>query len=83
MYWTAGRNHIAKKQRKTSSAWKDFGYLYLKVLEVERKTDPLSQDISLSSEDLDRYLSDEIALGQSRTLIAITPSDSQTPEEEQ
>ena len=62
MYWTAGRDHIARKQRGAKSSWKDFGYLYLKVLEIEIKEDPSSQDISLSADDLERYLNDEIAL---------------------
>jgi hypothetical protein len=62
VYWTAGRDHIARKQRGAKLCWKDFGYLYLKVLEIEMKEDPSSRDISLSAEDLKRYLNDEIAL---------------------
>jgi hypothetical protein len=62
VYWTAGRGHIARKQTGAKSSWKDFGYLYLKVLEIEMKEDPSSQDISLSAEDVERYLNDEIAL---------------------
>ena len=68
VYWTAGKDHIAKKRCAAGSAWKDFGYLYLKVLAVEMKEDPSSKDISLSADALKRYLEDEIAL---------TPPDSQ------
>ena len=62
VYWTAGKGHIASRQRSANSLWKDFGNLYRKVLEVEMKEDPSSQDISLSADDLERYLNGEIAL---------------------
>jgi hypothetical protein len=68
VYWTAGKDHISRRQAESKSLWKDFGALYLKVLEIEMKEDPSSQDIALSADDLKRYLNDEIAL---------TPSDSQ------
>jgi hypothetical protein len=55
----------------------------MKVLELERKEDPDSADISLSEQDLGRYLDDEISLGQTRMLVAITASDSQTSEDQQ
>ena len=76
VYWTAGRDHIARKQRGAKSAWKEFGYLYLKVLEIETKEDPSSQDLSLSADDLERYLNDEIALVPS----AATTGDSRESE---
>lgn len=75
IYWVAGKDHIAKKQRDVSSAWKDFGELYLKVLKIEKREDPSSKDIDISDERLAQYLNDEIALGQ--------PSDSQTFEGQQ
>lgn len=62
LYWIAGKDHIAKKQRDTTSAWKDFGELYLKVLKIERREDPSSRDIDISEETIARYLNDEIAL---------------------
>jgi hypothetical protein len=64
VYWTAGRDHISKKQRETSSAWKDFGDLYLKVLKIEMKEDRESGDISPSPEKIASYLNDEIALAE-------------------
>jgi hypothetical protein len=83
LYWTAGFHHISRRQAKSKSLWKDFGGLYMKVLELERKEDPDSADISLSEQDLGRYLDDEISLGQTRMLVAITASDSQTSEDQQ
>jgi hypothetical protein len=62
VYWVAGKDHIAKKQSRASSAWKDFGSLYLKVLEFEKKEDDSSQDIAMSAATLENYLKDEIAL---------------------
>ena len=67
MYWTAGLPHISKSQAISKSLWKDFGYLYLKVLEIEQKEDPDSEDLSLSEENLNRYLDDEITLSQSHS----------------
>ena len=83
MYWTAGLPHISRSQAKSKSLWKDFGNLYLKVLEIEKKEDPDSEDISLSEENLNRYLDDEITLDQSHTLVAITPPDSQMSGDQQ
>ena len=83
VYWTAGSHYIPRRRVKSKSLWKDFSALYVKVLELEKKEDPYSEDISLSKEDLARYLDDEIALGQSRTLIAVAPSDSQMSEDQQ
>ena len=83
VYWTAGLPHISRSQAKSKSLWKDFGNLYLKVLEIEKKEDPDSEDISLSEENLNRYLDDEITLDQSHTLVAITPPDSQTSGDQQ
>lgn len=74
VYWTAGRDHISRKQAQSRFLWKDFGDLYLKVLEVEMKGDPSSNDLALSADDLERYLNDEIAL---------TPSDSETSDHTQ
>jgi hypothetical protein len=82
VYWTAGFDHISRKQAKSKSLWKDFGDLYVKVLEIEKKEDPNSVDISLSEQDLGRYLDDEISLGQTHMLIAVKPSDSQTSEDQ-
>jgi hypothetical protein len=83
VYWTAGKDHISKKQGQTHSAWKDFADLYLKVLKIERKEDPSSEDLALSADKLARYLEDEIALCEPRMLIAVTPSDSQKSEDQQ
>jgi len=80
VYWTAGRDHIAKKQAKNHSAWKDFGDLYLKVLKIEKKEDPSSEDLSLSTGKLAESLEDEIALCGARMLTVASPSDSQTSE---
>ena len=62
VYWTAGKDHISRRQAESKFLWKDFSYLYLKVLEIEMKEDPSSQDIALSADDLRRYLNHEIAL---------------------
>ncbi len=62
LYWVAGKDHIAKRQSESSSVWKDFGDLYLKVLKIEMEKDPSSGDISLSPAKLERYLNDEIEL---------------------
>jgi hypothetical protein len=83
LYWTAGKDHISKKQRQTHLAWRDFGDLYLKVLKIEKKEDPSSEDLALTAEKLARYLEDEIALCQTRMLTAVTRSDSQTSEGQQ
>lgn len=83
LYWIAGKDHIARKQRQTHSAWKDFGELYLKVLAFEKKEDSSSEDIAPSADLLNRYLNDEIALGQTHTLVVVTPSESQTSEDQQ
>lgn len=82
VYWTAGLPHISRSQKLSKSLWKDFGYLYLKVLEIEKREDPNSQDISLSERDLNRYLDDEISLDQNHMLVANAPSDSQTSEDQ-
>lgn len=73
VYWTAGMPYISRRQRKSKFLWKDFGYLYQQVLAVEIKGDPCSEDVSLSPEDLEHHLNDEIAL---------MPSDSQTLEDQ-
>jgi hypothetical protein len=62
VYWVAGKDHIAKKQSRTTSAWKDFGSLYLKVIAFEKKEDDSSQDLAMSPDTLESYLKDEIAL---------------------
>jgi hypothetical protein len=83
LYWVAGRAHISKKQGQTNLAWKGFGDLYLKVLDIEKKQDPSSKDLALSADKLASYLDDEIALGQTRTLVVATPLDSQTSVDQQ
>jgi hypothetical protein len=62
MYWVAGKPYISRRQSESKCLWKDFGYLYREVLAVEMKDDPSSQDISLSPEDLEHHLNDEVAL---------------------
>lgn len=64
LYWVAGKDHIAKKQRDAHSAWKDFGELYLKVLKIESRDDSSSKDLDISPERLALYLNDEVALGK-------------------
>jgi len=67
LYWIAGRDHIVKKQLRASSAWKDFGDLYLSVLRIEQRISPSSEDISPSSERITSYLNDEMALYEAET----------------
>ena len=65
VYWNAGRDYILRRQKESKLSWKDFCYLYQKVLEVEKKKDSSSQDISLSAERLKGYLNDEIEISDS------------------
>jgi hypothetical protein len=72
LYWTAGKDHIRRRQRETKNLWRDFESLYKKVLEIEREENPNSPDITLSlfPDKLAQYLDEEIELAN--------PSDSQT-----
>jgi hypothetical protein len=65
VYWNAGRDYILRRQKESKLSWKDFCYLYQKVLEVEKKKDSSSQDISLSAERLKGSLNDEIEISDS------------------
>jgi hypothetical protein len=84
VYWVAGRDYILRRQKESRLSWKDFGYLYQKVLEVEKKKDPSSQDISLSTDRLGRYLKDEIESCDASVSIPLATklSDSQKAEDQ-
>jgi hypothetical protein len=60
LYWIAGRQAIAEKRVESEGLWKDFEFLYQKLLNIEMTTDPRSRFINPSSEIIKKYLEEEL-----------------------
>jgi hypothetical protein len=61
LYWAAGREYITTvREDKASTMWTDFETVYQKVRDLEKRMDPHSRDLDLSSVALARYLTNEL-----------------------
>jgi len=60
LYWAAGKDYIAQRRQASITLWTDFEFLYKELIEIEKKRDRASADISPSAELLRKYLNDEI-----------------------
>lgn len=60
LYWIAGRETIREKRIECSGLWKDFEFLYEKLLKIEITTDPRSRFINPSAELIKKSLEEEL-----------------------
>lgn len=60
IYWRAGRYYIGAKQKDAAEVWKNFEWLYEKVCAIERRLNPDSEDLKMSSETVAAKLREEI-----------------------
>ena len=61
LYWVAGRDYILRtRAERTAELWVDFQFVYEKTYALEKRKDPLSQDLELSKEVLTLYLEQEM-----------------------
>jgi hypothetical protein len=60
LYWVSGRPLIETKRLASADLWKDFEYLYKRLLEIEMTLDPRSRFINPSDELIRQGLEEEL-----------------------
>jgi hypothetical protein len=60
LYWIVGKQTIAEKRIESAGLWKDFEFLYDRLLKIEMTTDPRSRFINPSPELIKKSLEEEL-----------------------
>jgi hypothetical protein len=62
LYYKAGKHHIGSRRQDTDALWGDFQGIYNAVCEIEKQTDPDSEDLKMPESRLHKQLQEEIDL---------------------
>jgi hypothetical protein len=60
LYWIVGKQTIAERRVESEGLWKDFEFLYNKLLKIEMITDPRSRYINPCAETIKKSLEEEL-----------------------